>query len=382
MTTRSDSAAVGTILAVTRGKSRGFRPHCADNHTGVYQMGSGTKPVINSWEATYLIRQGLSDLALMKRYSISAKGLESLFSKLVNAGDITQEELEQRSLRFLMTNAVDVSSAPVVQSSEKITISAAEAVDCIRSGMTDRAIMEKYNLSTRGLASLFKKLAAGGEIDQDELDARKNVLEWAEIAFVHIPDDESTFYELPKLPERLSASDEDPQAQAKDRLETSEGPVLPFDRPAVGSGGLRKFFGKHKAMIAGGGGLLAGMFLLAAAFSFIAGVDYAMDVTLSWWRKPPPTPKIEDSLHDQADRTAKALQSIAVEAPGFREPRGHAASGTQSYEECLRSCEGDVDMGDHLDRVILMYCRRECALRRSATARGIRKRYHEPAIQF
>ncbi len=347
-------------------------------------MGSETKPVINSWEATYLIRQGLSDLALMKRYSISAKGLESLFSKLVSAGDISQEELEKRALQFLRTNAVDVVSSRAPQSFEKITINAAEAVECLRSGMTDQAVMEKYNLSTRGLNSLFKKLVSAGEIDRDELDARKNVLEWAEIAFVHIPEGDPSFEGPPRFPEVLEDSperQERPQPNAQ-LGESEEALPSPFAVPETKDSGLRAFLHRRKAVLAAGSGLLAGMLLLAAAFSFIAGVDYALDAAWFWWKKPDQVPKVEDSLHTQAERTAKALQSIAREAPQVRETGTGTGSKSVPYQECMKNCEDEVDMGDHLDRVLLMYCRRECALRRSALARGIRKRFHQPAIQF
>lgn len=345
-------------------------------------MGSGTKPVINSWEATYLIRQGLSDLTLMKRYSISAKGLESLFSKLVSAGDITQEELEQRALRFLRTNAVEVISTPVLQPSEKITINAAEAVDCIRSGMTDQAIMEKYNLSTRGLDSLFKKLVTAGEIEQDELDTRKNVLEWAEIAFVHMSDCDTGRVAFPLLLESGTVPKERTEPQPEERLDASEEFVCPYPPPVVRFARSRAFFGRHKAVLAAGGGLLAGMFLLAAAFSIVTGVDYALDATLFWWRKTTQPPKVEDSLREQADRTAKVLKSIAKEAATTPSKGSHTAFRAESYEDCMKSCEDEVDVGDHLDRVLLMYCRRECSLRRSKVASGIRRRFHQPAIQF
>lgn len=348
-------------------------------------MGSGTKPVINSWEATYLIRQGLSDPALMKRYGISAKGLESLFSKLVGAGDITREELEKRSLRFSRTDAVDVVSSRSPQSSEKIAVNAAEAVEYIRSGMTDQALMEKYNLSTKGLNSLFRKLVSAGEIDQDELDARKNVLEWAEIAFVHVPENDRSLERAPRLrevPEEL-LDHNDPQPQARVQPATPEERLAsPFAAPEARESGLKVFLKRHKAVLAAGGGLLAGMLLLAGAFSVIAGVDYALDAALFWWKKPTEVQKIEDPLHIQVEQTANALRSIAKEAPRVKEPGTGTSLNDVSYRQCLKNCEDEVDVGDHVDRVLLLYCRRECGLRRSALASGIRKRYHQPAIQF
>jgi len=54
------------------------------------------KPVISSTEAAKCIRSGMGDSSLMKRYGISAKGLRSLFRKLVASGVIQQSELDKR----------------------------------------------------------------------------------------------------------------------------------------------------------------------------------------------------------------------------------------------------------------------------------------------
>jgi len=44
------------------------------------------------------IREGVSDSALMEKYQLSSKGLESLFKKLIGAGAITQAELDSRAI--------------------------------------------------------------------------------------------------------------------------------------------------------------------------------------------------------------------------------------------------------------------------------------------
>jgi hypothetical protein len=54
------------------------------------------KTKINAAEALQDLRAGASDLELMKKYKVSGKGLESLFSKLVEAGEISQYELDRR----------------------------------------------------------------------------------------------------------------------------------------------------------------------------------------------------------------------------------------------------------------------------------------------
>ncbi len=54
----------------------------------------------------------------------------------------------------------------------KPMIDAKGALDALRSGMSDSELMEKYNLSARGLESLLKKLVKAGAITLDELESR------------------------------------------------------------------------------------------------------------------------------------------------------------------------------------------------------------------
>lgn len=60
---------------------------------------------------------------------------------------------------------------------DKQTVNAREALDDLRSGMKDMQLMEKYELSARGLVSLFTMLVDAGLITQTELDRRTNDLE-------------------------------------------------------------------------------------------------------------------------------------------------------------------------------------------------------------
>ena len=56
-----------------------------------------SKPKVNGKELLRLIRSGMSDIELMKRYSLSARGLERIFAKLVRAGALKPGDLERRS---------------------------------------------------------------------------------------------------------------------------------------------------------------------------------------------------------------------------------------------------------------------------------------------
>lgn len=54
------------------------------------------RPVISASDAVKSIRSGMDDATLMKRYRISAKGLRSLFRKLVAAGLVSRADLDKR----------------------------------------------------------------------------------------------------------------------------------------------------------------------------------------------------------------------------------------------------------------------------------------------
>ena len=52
-----------------------------------------TKPIIQARQFAEDIRSGMSDSELMGKYKLSAKGLQSAFTKLLNNGIVTVEEL-------------------------------------------------------------------------------------------------------------------------------------------------------------------------------------------------------------------------------------------------------------------------------------------------
>ncbi|MEW6347707.1 MAG: ankyrin repeat domain-containing protein [Thermodesulfobacteriota bacterium] len=109
------------------------------------------KPIIDVKDALHDIRMGMDDAELMQKYRLSAKGLQSLFTKLLGLGVISQYELGR---------------GPVPE------IKAKDAVRDIRSGMDDFALMDKYRLSAKGLQSLFDQLLAAGLLNQGDLDLR------------------------------------------------------------------------------------------------------------------------------------------------------------------------------------------------------------------
>ena len=55
-------------------------------------------------------------------------------------------------------------------------IDAADALKCIRSGMSDAALMKRYDISAKALQSLFRKLLAEGLIEESMIEGRVQAL--------------------------------------------------------------------------------------------------------------------------------------------------------------------------------------------------------------
>ena len=65
---------------------------------------------------------------------------------------------------------------------EKRIVNAKQALDDIKAGMDDAALMGKYQLSEKGLQSLFKKLVEGGVLKQEEVEKRTPLPEKAVVS--------------------------------------------------------------------------------------------------------------------------------------------------------------------------------------------------------
>jgi hypothetical protein len=70
------------------------------------------KRTINATELVNDVRSGMSDTALIEKYKLSARGLESVFAKLVEAGLIEQSDLDARMDMSQRTVALDVYRCP------------------------------------------------------------------------------------------------------------------------------------------------------------------------------------------------------------------------------------------------------------------------------
>lgn len=120
---------------------------------------------------------------------------------------------------------------------QKTRIDAKQAIDDIRDGLTDTALMEKYSLSSRGLQSLFKKLVSAGLLKQSEIDDRalqneESVIislsgfRFAEAEAIEVPE-----WETKPKPILFVSKDKELRALVKEKMDSSDLPVVFHDTP-------------------------------------------------------------------------------------------------------------------------------------------------------
>ncbi len=99
------------------------------------------------------VKSGMPDIELQLKYNVSPKLLNLFKAQAKEA----MRELRSRSKQ------------------PKIQISAQQVLDDIKSGMDDEALMGKYDLTTRQLQRLFRKVIAAGLLSPVELADRLSV---------------------------------------------------------------------------------------------------------------------------------------------------------------------------------------------------------------
>lgn len=176
-----------------------------------------TKPrvKIKATEIAAEVRDGIADSALMAKYRISARQLESILQRILNAGLITEAELAARSKKSdalssraiidlrnsfqelddeedtkttntntTNTNTITSDSrmrAPAGTSkakgrtTHKRRVKAKHLVSDIEKGISDDAIMNKYNLTPRQLEYLLQRLVETGAIQEMKLWERTSL---------------------------------------------------------------------------------------------------------------------------------------------------------------------------------------------------------------
>ncbi|MBI4962358.1 MAG: PilZ domain-containing protein [Desulfomonile tiedjei] len=117
------------------------------------------KRTIKAKEIVNDIRAHMTDAEIMDKYELSAKGLQSMLSKLLSIKAVTQKEIDRRPAAC--------SDTVVIRQ-----ITAGELVQEIRLGVSDFELMEKYGLSSKGLEKAYRILIEAAVITEGELRNR------------------------------------------------------------------------------------------------------------------------------------------------------------------------------------------------------------------
>ena len=137
------------------------------------EIGARRKILIPANDIVRLIRAGIDEVTIMEMFRLSSHQLHSLFEQLISAGKLDAAELEPKGSLRAVSVVIDVDSLRVDGTPPaKPVINASDALECIRSGIDDASIMKRYNISAKGLRSLFRKLVDAGLLSESDLEAR------------------------------------------------------------------------------------------------------------------------------------------------------------------------------------------------------------------
>jgi hypothetical protein len=284
-------------------------------------------------EAVSDIRGGLDDVALMKKYACSAANLESLFRKLVQKGALSEQELDQRTRVSQRSHVVTFDGFPDSEV-RKANVKASDALNAIRSGMSDLAIMNDYNLSVKGLDSLYSKLVAMGKLDQAEVDARRGTL------------DQEVWLSSGRVSELSRTGDCEYVSYAS-------------------CGAHDTFWEAHKTLITAGIGFSIGMAVFAVLV--IAG-KVPGDISGIVW-------KWASSVTVQGPKPPDAAVSQTSSSGIVGEQQATEALASSSRDECFRNCEKAFPTTDDAEQTFLTDCKRDCIAVHSIHMRRIRDRF-------
>jgi len=137
----------------------------SDHERKVFKLSTG--------DARKYLKSKKDALEFMEKFNISAEALLALMNQMVATGEIKGAELDQEIFLSDASVVVEVSEGDLTPTLQvKPVIKAKDAVACIRIGMDDAGLMKRFNLSAKGLRSLFQKLLKANFITEEELRQR------------------------------------------------------------------------------------------------------------------------------------------------------------------------------------------------------------------
>lgn len=225
---------------------------------------------------------------------------------------------------------------------DKAIVNAEDAVRSIRSGMTDEALMEKYEISQKGLESLFRKLMAAGAIEQSDLDRRRGSL--------HGPG-----WVLSQGNPRL----------ANVEKEDEETMAPPSED--------RSIWAEYKHYCSAVGGVFVGGLSVFLGMTFFGEAGPAKPSQSA----PAATPVVIADKWEpaQAEQLNRILEAIAND----ERAKGHFETPWKAseYEDCLNDCVNNFRAVEQSDKALLINCRRECIIKYAERVKEMRKRFYE-----
>jgi hypothetical protein len=215
--------------------------------------------------------------------------------------------------------------------------------------MSDIELMEKYNLSARGINRLFNRLVERGDIEQSELDARAMALRWGEVAFVRSEG---------RNPEPIDDRDDEvPSGRAR----------------------FEEFVENHKVILAAVLGAIAGIVFTVTSMTVVIGPKRALELIGLRPEKAEAAATLQDPLNVLAEQIIAILESLARGDPGSLSSSDRVRSSR--YEECLRDCDNQYSGSDDFDQAVRVDCRKKCVVLYSERMRKIRELYHGSGLR-
>ncbi len=308
---------------------------------------------INTEEAIDAIKRGMSDAELMDKFGISARGLESLYKKLVLAGAVTQSEIDRRAYTFERSHVVELTSYGF-PAAEKAAISSGDAIQAIRLGLTDAELMGRYGISPSGLDSLFKKLVEAGKITREELDRRARSLAWADQAFEFTEPDNPGIFETPLWETRTR-------------------------------GTLTQLLWEYKAYFAAGFGTAVAIMVAVSVTLFFTG---ALPF-LAKQAKKPVSPVMKDilALQTEAEDTIRTLEDILKVSVrsgpyegahvAYRDPSVPEENlDNTGYKSCMDDCARSFSGKAEDEQLLFVNCKLQCMSQYNQRIKKLKERFY------
>ncbi|MFH0825246.1 MAG: hypothetical protein V2B18_21045 [Pseudomonadota bacterium] len=315
---------------------------------------SNPKPVINAKQAVEDVRSGMSDDALMAKYDLSAKGLSSLFDKLVKGKMIEEAELEERLNSTMRSHVVDLAELAQL-GVPRVRINPDDAVKSIRSGLTDSELMAKYGLSYKGLNSLLKKLVKAGIIKIEELDRRRKAFDWAELNFAA---------------RNGSPETDGNRSEGEPRQGLSQSGGSSFD--------LGSRMAERRTLRIAAAAVMMAVIVCAGAY-MISRWGERRAATARTSAEAEATPPSDPTLNEAAQvvNILRAISQSESSSPSTGSG-SEASSAAMDVERCLQDCERSHPQNTSwADDGLLRYCRQNCIAQNSERIKSIKNRYYK-----